>query len=48
MYEANSHKIDTINLTKQKKIRLDKIAEIENYFHQEVNQKKLCSKKLSK
>ena len=48
MDEANSLKIDTINLTEQKKIRLDKIAEIENYFHQEVNQKKLCSKKLSK
>ena len=44
MDEANSHKIDTINLTKQKKIRLDKIAEIENYFHQEVNKKNYAVK----
>ena len=32
----------------RQKIRLDKISEIENYFHQEINQRKLCSKKLSK
>ena len=36
------------NLTEQTKIRLDKITEIESYFHQEINQRKLCSKKLSK
>ena len=32
----------------RQKIRLDKISENENYFHQEINQRKLCSKKLSK
>ena len=31
--------IDRINLTKQTKIRLNKITEIENYFHEEINQK---------
>ena len=36
------------NLTEQTKIRLDKITEIESYFHQEINQRKLCSKKLRK
>ena len=37
-------------LSKQltEKIRLNKITEIKNYFHQEMNQRKLCSKKLSK
>ena len=48
MDECNSSEIDKRNLTDQKKIRLDKITEIENYFHQEINQRKLCSKKLSK
>ena len=48
MDESNYLKIDKTNLTKQAKIRLDKITEIENYFHQEINQRKLCSKKLSK
>ena len=32
----------------RKKIRLDKITEIENYFYQEINQRKLCGKKLRK
>ena len=40
--------IDKTKLTEQTKIRLDKITKIENYFHQEINQRKLCSKKLSK
>ena len=40
--------IDKTNLTDETKIRLNKITEIENYFHQEINQRKLCSKKLSK
>ena len=40
--------IDTTNLTEQTKIRLNKITEIENYFHQEINQRKSCSKKLNK
>ena len=35
-------------MTEETKIRLNKITEIENYFHQEINQRKLCSKKLSK
>ena len=48
MDESNYLKIDKTNLTKQAKIRLDKITEIENYFHQEINQRKLCSKKSSK
>ena len=49
MNESNSiETIDRTNLTEQTKIRLNKIAEIENYFHQEINQRKSCSKKLSK
>ena len=40
--------IDKTNLTEQTKIRLNKIADIENYFHQEINQRKSCSKKLIK
>ena len=35
-------------MTEQTKIWLDKITEIESYFHQEINQRKLCSKKFSK
>ena len=34
--------IDKTNLTDETKIRLNKITEIENYFHQEINQRKLC------
>ena len=49
MNESNSIKpIDRRNLTEQTKIRLDKITETESYFHQEINQRKLCSKKLSR
>ena len=49
MNESNFiEKIDKTKLTEQTKIRLDKITKIENYFHQEINQRKLCSKKLSK
>ena len=36
------------NLSEQKKFRLSEIIGIENYFHQEINQRKSCSKKLSK
>ena len=32
----------------QKKFRLNEITKIENYFNQEINQRKSCSKKLSK
>ena len=49
MNESNSiEKIDSTNLTKQKKNRLNKITKIEDYFHHEINQRKSCSKKLSK
>ena len=40
--------IDRTKLTEQTKIRLNKITEIENHFHQETNQRKSCSKKLLK
>ena len=40
--------IKQTRLNWQKKIGLDKITETENYFHQEINQRKLCSKTLSK
>ena len=39
-------------MTKQfylnKQLRLIEIIRIENYFHQEINQRKTCSKKLNK
>ena len=40
--------IDKTNLSKQTKFRLDEIRKIENYFHEEINQRKLCNKNLSK
>ena len=49
MNETNSvEAIDKINLTEQTKFRLSEIIGIENYFHQEINQRKSCSKKLNK
>ena len=42
------NEIDKTNLTEETKIRLNKIAEIENYFIQMINQRKSCSKKFSK
>ena len=49
MNESNSiEAIDRTNLTEQTKFRLDEISKIENYFHEEINQRKSCSKKLSK
>ena len=42
------NEIDRTNLTGQKKFRLNEISKIENYFHKEINQRKSCSKKLSK
>ena len=48
MNECNSLEIDKAKLTEQTKIRLDIISEIGNYFHQKINQRKVCSKKLSK
>ena len=48
MNENNSvAAIDKTNLTNQIKFRLDEISKIENYFIEEINQRKLCSKKLS-
>ena len=47
--ECNSiETIDKANLTNQTKFRLDEISKIENYFIEEINQRKSCSKKLSK
>ena len=49
MNESNSvEAIDKTNLTNQTKFRLDEISKIENYFIEENNQRKSCSKKLSK
>ena len=42
------NEINKINLSEQTKFRLSKVIGIENYFHQEINQRKSCSKKLSK
>ena len=42
------NKIYKINLTDQAKFRLNDIAKIENYFNSQINQRKTCSKKLSK
>ena len=48
MNESNSiEAIDKTNLTNQTKLQLDEISKIENYFIEEINQRKLCSKKLS-
>ena len=46
--EINS--LETINktvLSEQTKFRLSGIIGIENYFYQEINQRKSCSKKLN-
>ena len=48
MNECNSLEIYQAKLTERAKIRLDIISETENYFNQEINQRKVCSKKLSK
>ena len=42
------NKISKTKLPKQTKFRLSEITGIENYFHQEINQRKSCIKKLSK
>ena len=41
------NEIDRTNLTDQKKIRLNEITTIENYFNQEIHQRKICCKKSS-
>ena len=49
MNECNS--IEATNkaiLSEQTKFLLDEISNIENYFYQEINQRKLCSRKLNK
>ena len=49
MNESNSIKaIDKTNLSEQTKFRLSEIIGIENYFHQEINQRKSCSRNLNK
>ena len=49
MNKSNSIKIiGKTNLTEQTKFRLDEISKIENYFHEEINQRQSCSKKFSK
>ena len=39
---------DKTNLTNQTKFRLDEISKTESYFIEEINQRKSCSKNLSK
>ena len=49
MNKSNSIKaIDKTNLSKQTKFLLSQIIEIENYSHEEINQRKSCSTKLNK
>ena len=36
------------SLTDQTKLRLNEISNIEKYFNKEINQRKSCSRKLSK
>ena len=49
MNESNSiETIDKTKLTELTKVILNKITQIENYFYQEINQRKSCNEKLSK
>ena len=49
MNKSNSlETIDKTNLSEQTKFWLDEISKIENYFIEEINQRKSCSQKLSK
>ena len=49
MNTSNSVKaIDKTNLSEQTKLWLSEIIRIENYLHQEINQRKSCSKNLNK
>ena len=45
---SSTETIDKANLTNQTKFRLNEIGKIENYFIEEINQRKSYSKKLSK
>ena len=42
------NEINKINLSEKTKFRLSGIIGIGNYFHQEINQRNFCNKKLSK
>ena len=47
--ECNSlEALDKTDLSEQKKFRLDEISKIKSHFIEEINQRKSCSKKLSK
>ena len=47
--ECNSiEAIDKTILSEQTNFRLDEISKIENYFIEEINQRKSCSRKLNK
>ena len=49
MNDCNSiEAIDEVKLSEQTKFQLDEISKIENYFYQEINQRKSCSRKLNK
>ena len=49
MNQSNSiETIDRTNVTEQTKYWLVEISKIENYFNQEINQRKSCSNKVSK
>ena len=49
MNKSNSiEAIDKTILSEQTKFRLSEIIGIENYFYQEISQRKSCSKKLNK
>ena len=48
MNENNSiEAIDKTNLTEETKCRLNETIGIDNYFYQEINHRKSCSKKLN-
>ena len=40
--------VDKTNLSDQAKFRLNEIKKIETYFHEEINQRNLCCKKVNK
>ena len=42
------NEINKINLSERTKFLLSEIIGIENYFRQKIDQRKVCSKKLSK
>ena len=49
MNESNSiEAIDKTHLSEQTKFRLDEISKTDNYFIEEINQRRSCSKKLNK